>query len=294
MLKNKSAHIAIIIANVVFGLNYVFSKMLVPDYISPMATTVTRVMFASSAFWILALFGSYQKIEKRDLLKLFICGQLGIALNMYLFLKGISLTSPMDSSIIMTLTPLLVLIISVIVLKEIVTKSKLFGIFLGATGAILLITSSGIYGTFGPHQWLGNVISFGSSLVYSMYLVIAKPLMEKYSPLTVMRWVFTFGMLTLLPIGCMDFIQTDWSAFDLKGIGLLAYMLIGATFITFLCIAYGLSKVRSTTVSIYNYSQPVIASFLTIFLGIDRLSPQILFCSALVFSGVYLVVRGKK
>jgi drug/metabolite transporter (DMT)-like permease len=294
MLKNKSAHIAILTANLVFGVNYVFSKMLVPDYISPMATTVTRVMFAALAFWTLAMLGNYQKVEKRDLLKLFICGQLGVTLNMYLFLKGISLTSPMDSSIIMTLTPLLVLIISAIVLKEAITKNKIFGIILGATGAILLITSSGISGSFGPNQWLGNVISFGSSLAYSLYLVIAKPLMGKYNPLTVMRWIFTFGAMVLVPIGCVDFVETNWSAFDFKGIVLLAYMLIGATFVTFLCIAYGLSKVRSTTVSIYNYSQPVIASFLAILLGIDRLSPQILLCAGLVFSGVYLVVRGKK
>ena len=294
MFKNKYAHLAIITANVIFGLNYVFSKMLVPEYLSPMSTTVTRVLFATLAFWTLVIFGNYEKIEKRDLLKLFICGQLGISLNMYLFLKGISLTSPMDSSIIMTLTPLLVLIISAIVLKEAITNRKIFGIFLGATGAILLITSSGFYGTFGPHQWLGNVISFGSSLVYSVYLVIAKPLMEKYNPLTVMRWVFTFGLITIIPIGALDFLQTDWSGFDMKGIGLLAYMLIGATFVTFLCIAYALSKLRSSTVSIYNYSQPVIASLMTVFLGMDRLSPQILFCAALVFSGVYLVVKSKK
>ncbi|MDR0438155.1 MAG: DMT family transporter [Bacteroidales bacterium] len=294
MLKNKSAHIAILTANVVFGVNYVFSKMLVPEYMSPMATTVTRVVFAVLAFWTIAMIGNYQKVEKRDLLKLFICGQLGITLNMYLFIKGLTFTSPMDSSIIMTLTPLLVLIISAIVLKETITKNKIFGIILGATGAILLITSSGISSTFGPNQWLGNVISFGSSLAYSIYLVLAKPLMEKYNPLTVMRWIFTFAAMVLVPIGCADLFQTNWSAFDFKGIGLLTYMLIGATFITYLCIAYGLKKVRSTTVSIYNYSQPVIASFLAIMLGIDRLSPEILFCAGLVFSGVYLVVRGKK
>jgi drug/metabolite transporter (DMT)-like permease len=294
MRQNKSAHIAIIIANIIFGVNYVFSKMLVPDYISPMATTVTRVIFAVLAFWTLAMFGNYQKIEKRDLLKLFICGQLCVTVNMYLFLKGISLTSPMDSSIIMTLTPVLVLIISAILLKEAITKRKILGIVLGAAGAILLISSSSIHGTFGQNQWLGNVISFGSSLSYSVYLVIVKPLMEKYNPTTVMRWIFTFAAMVLIPIGCVDFVGTNWSAFDLKGVGLLAYLLIGATFVTFLCIAYGLSKVRSTTVSIYNYSQPVIASFLTILLGIDRLSPQFLFCASMVFFGVFLVVRGKK
>jgi len=291
MFKNKLAHIAILTANIIFGFNYVFSKMLVPEYMSPMATTVTRTIFAALAFWILAMFGEYQKVDKRDLLKLFICGQLGIAINIYLFLKGISLTSPMDSSIIMTLTPLLVLIFSAIILKETITKHKILGIIFGATGAIWLITSSGFVGTFGPYQWLGNVISFGSTVAYSMYLIIVKPLMEKYSPLTVMRWIFTFGAVTLVPIGFVDFLQTDWSGFDVKGIGLLAYMLIGATFVTYLCIAYALSKVRPTTVSIYNYSQPVIASFLTVFLGMDQLSPQILLCAGLVFLGVYLVVR---
>jgi len=294
MLKNKSAHTAILIANIIFGLNYVFSKMLVPDYMSPMATTVARVIFAVIAFWAIAMIGKYRKIEKRDLLRFFILGQLGVSLNMYLFLKGISFTSPMDSSIIMTLTPLLVLITSAIVLKEVVTKHKIFGIILGATGAILLIASSGVYGTYGPNQWWGNILTFASSLSYSVYLVLAKPLMEKYGPFTVLRWVFTFGAVALIPIGCMDFVQTNWSAFDSKGVGLLAFMLIGATLITYLCISHGLSKVRPTTVSIYNYSQPVIASLLTVFLGIDRLSPQLLFCAALVFSGVYLVVRGKK
>ncbi|MCL2414120.1 MAG: DMT family transporter [Bacteroidales bacterium] len=294
MLKNKSAHAAIIVANLVFGVNYVFSRMLVLDYISPMATTVARVLFAMVMFWGFALFGSYQKVEKRDLLKLFICGQLGVSLNIFLFLKGISYTSPMDSSVIMTLTPLLVLLISAIVLKESITRNKILGIIFGGTGAILLITSSGVHGTFGPHQWLGNVLSFGSALAYSIYLVIVKPLMEKYSPLTVVRWIFTFAAITVIPIGGMDFLQTNWAAFDAKGVALLAYMLIGATFITYLCIAYGLRKLRSTTVGIYNYSQPVIASLLTVLLGIDRLSPQFLLCAALVFSGVYLVVKGKK
>jgi len=294
MLKNKSAHAAIIVANLVFGANYVFSRMLVVDYISPMATTVARVVFAVAAFWAIALFGNYQKVEKRDLLKLFICGQLGISLNIFLFLKGISYTSPLDSSIIMTLTPLLVLLISAIVLKEAITRNKVLGIILGGAGAILLITSSGVHGTFGPYQWFGNVLSFGSSLAYSIYLVVAKPLMEKYNPLTVVRWIFTFAAVTLIPIGGLEFIQTDWSGFDARGVGLLAYMLIGATFITYLCIAYGLSKVRSTTVGIYNYSQPVIASLLAVMLGMDHISPQFLLCAALVFSGVYLVVKGKK
>jgi drug/metabolite transporter (DMT)-like permease len=259
-----------------------------------MATTVARVAFVATMFWIIAMFGNNQKVEKRDLLKLFICGQLGVSLNMFLFLKGISYTSPMDSSIIMTLTPLLVLIISAFVLKEAITKNKIFGIILGATGAILLIMSSSVYGVFGHNQWLGNVITFGSSLSYSVYLVIAKPLMEKYNPITVMRWIFTFGAMVIVPIGCMDLVQTNWSAFDIKGVGLLAFMLVGATLVTFLCISYGLSKVRSTTVSIYNYSQPVIASVLTVLLGIDRLSLQTVLCAGLVFAGVYLVVRGKK
>jgi len=194
----------------------------------------------------------------------------------------------------MTLTPLLVLLISAIVLKETITRNKVFGIILGGMGAILLITSSGVHGTFGPYQWLGNLLSFGSSLAYSLYLVVAKPLIEKYDPLTVVRWIFTFAAVTVIPIGGMDFLQTDWSGFDAQGIGLLAYMLVGATFITYLCIAYGLRRLRSTTVGIYNYSQPVIASLLTISLGIDRLSPQFLLCAALVLSGVYLVVKEKK
>ena len=294
MLKNKSAHIAILIANVAFGVNYVFSQVLVQGYISPMAATTARVLFAAIMFWVVAMFRDYQKVERGDLLKLFICGQLGASLNMYFFLKGIVYTSPMDASIIMTLTPLLVLVISAMVLREAITRNKIVGIILGATGAIWLIMSSSMYGTFGQNQWLGNVLCFGSALSYSVYLVIAKPLMNKYTPLTVLRWIFTFGAVTLVPMGAVDLVKTDWSGFDVQATILFAYMLVGVTFMTYLFIAYALSKVRSTTVSIYNYSQPVIASFLTVLLGIDRLSVQFLMCAALVFFGVFLVVRGKR
>ncbi len=294
MPKNKSAHIAIFVANVLFGGNYVVSKVLVPDYISPMAATTARVLFATIMFWTIALFGNHEKVDKRDLLKLFICGQLGVTLNMFLFLKSITFTSPMDSSIIMTLTPLLVLVISAIVMKEAITRNKIIGIILGATGAILLIMSSSVHGTQGANQWLGNMLSFGSSLAYSIYLVVAKPLMEKYRPLTVMRWIFTSGALALVPLSASDLFQTHWEMFDADAIASFAFILIGATFITYLCIAYGLSKVRPTTVSIYNYLQPVIASLLTIMLGFDKLTLQTMLCAALVFSGVYMVVRRKR
>ena len=257
-MKNNilKAHLALLGANVIYGANYLIAKGVMPNKIGPSAFIFLRIVGAGLLFWIIKSFIK-EKIEKKDFLRLLFCGLLGVAANQLLFFHGLNLTSPIDASIIITAIPIVVLIFSAIILKEKITKNKLLGLAIGGTGAVLLIW----YGNSakGTSSLLGNLLIFLNACSYGLYLVLVKPLMKKYSPLTVISWVFLFGFFFMFPFGIPDILQTDFSAFTMQTYIAVAFVIIGTTFLAYLFNIYALKSIAPSVASSYVYLQPAVS-----------------------------------
>ena len=270
-----------------------------PDKIGASAFVFLRILFAGILFWIIKSFVK-EKVAKKDFILLIFCGLFGITTNMLLFFHGLSMTSPIDASIIMTTTPVLVLILSVFILKERLTTNKIIGITIGALGAILLIW----YGekAIGTSSSAGNFFIFLNACSYSLYLVLVKPLMLKYKPFTVISWVFLFGFLFMFPFGIGDLLATNFSAFTTHTYLTITFVIIGTTFLTYLFNVYALTIVSPSVNGSYIYLQPVI-SFLMVGLyaylfnhteySQDINGVKIISC-ILVVIGVYLISKKSK
>ena len=264
--EKLKGHLLILAANILFAINMPVSKYLLPEHVQPEALTSMRMSFACVMFWITSLFVPYEKVPLKDLGLLCLCALCGVGLNQGLFIWGLNTTSPVDASIIATAVPIFVMILAALILKEPITRMKTFGVLLGICGAISLILQS----TQGSNQASslgGNLLITVSGFMYSIYLVVSKPLTLKYSSVTMMKWMFLFSTLITLPFG--------------------------ATFVPYLLIPLALKRIRPTTVSMYNYIQPIVASFIAVFIGQDSFSVTKLVSAALVFSGVYLVTQSK-
>lgn len=283
------ANLSIIGANILFGINYSIAKGVMPDHLKPGGFTLLRIITASTLFYLISQFAPrFEKIERKDYFRFLLAGLTGVSLNQLLFLHGLNLSSPIDSSIISTLNPAMVMLIAFMAIGEKINFTKILGLIVGASGALMLIFGRG-NADFGSEHFFGNILLFFNTLFYASYLVIVKPLMSKYSPVTVMRGVFTVGFFAILPFGFTDLTQTDWSKIPLSIYGAIIFVLLGPTFLAYLLNSWGLRHVQTSTVSIYIYSQPVIATVVSAILGQDTLDAQKIIAALLVFAGVYLV-----
>jgi len=299
MLKDKivKAHLSIIGANLFFGINYAIAKGVMPNFLKPNGFTLMRIATAFTLFFLLSLFLKKEKIQRSDYPRFLAAGFLGVAFNQFIFLNGLNFTSPIDSSIIVTINPILVMIIASMAIGERITIMRVFGMAVGASGALLIILNRGVI-SFSSEHFLGNIMIFLSTFAYAGYLVVAKPLMQKYDPITVMKGVFLVGLLFVVPLGFKDLINNSWSVIPVSIWGSIFFVLLGSTFLAYLLMSWGLRQVRATTVSIYNYTQPVIASFVAVIIGQDVIDTPKIIATVMVFVGVYLVSRpslkGKK
>lgn len=262
MIKNTTkAHVALLGANLIYGANYIIAKGIMPDKISPNAFVFIRLACCVVLFWGIKFLFVKEKVERKDFLRLAGCGLLGAAANMLFFFHGINLTSPVDASIIMTVTPVIVLIYSFFILKERITKNKLIGITIAGIGAIFLI----LYGNkaSGTSSFLGNLFVFLNASSYGLYLVLAKTLMRKYNAITVISWMFLFGLFFVSPITFSDFINTNFESFTTNTYVVIGYVVLFTTFFAYLFNVYALNYVSPSVTSSYIYLQPVI-SFLMV------------------------------
>jgi len=210
-----------------------------------------------------------------------------------LFFEGLNLTTPINAAVIMVTNPILVLIMGALLAAERITKRKMLGIALGATGAISLITYGGAV-ELNPNHFWGNIMVLINAASYGVYLVMVKPLMEKYKPITVISWVFLFGFLFVIPFGWTDFQSIQWSQMPSDVLYKVAFVVMGTTFMAYLLNIYGLKTLNPSTVSTYIYLQPVLASMVAILAGSDSLSPIKIMAALIIFGGVYLVSVGPK
>jgi len=291
MNPNLKAHLALLGANLIYGINYTVAKDIMPDFITPFGLVFCRVIGALSLFWIVHSF-NYEKIERKDFLLLAACGVFGVFANQLMFLYGLDNTTPINAGIIMTSNPILVLIASAIILKNKITLTKVEGIALGIGGALLLLLFKKDF-SFGSDTIKGDIFIFLNAMSYGIYLVLAVPLMRKYKPITVIKWVFTFGFILVFPFGVGEFTAIVWTSFSLKIWLEVGFVVLFTTFFAYLLNIYGLKKLNPSTVSTYIYLQPLLAAGFAIWAGKDSLDWIKIVAAILIFSGVYLVSKTK-
>ena len=286
---------AIFAANILFGINIPIAKTLMPEWIDPVGLTFLRMSFGALAFWLVSVFTLNEKVSKKDLLILFFCAILGTTVNQLTFIEGLGMTSPIDAGLIVTLNPMMVMLISALVLREPITSKKAGGVLVGACGALLIIWQSYTTGTGVGSSMLGNLLCFLSVVSYATYLVISKPIAQRYSPVTLMKWMFLFSTILMVPFSMQEVVNAKLfsSETTFSALSSLFYVVFCATFLAYLFIPIALKRIRPTTISMYNYAQPLIAAALAIFMGQDKLTWDKPVAALLVFTGVYLVTQSK-
>lgn len=289
-MKSRSLAIAaLLMVQILYGLNYTFAKIVFNDnYISPLAFVVLRVAGAAILFWIISLFLPKEKIQKKDYFKFILAAIFGVGINMILFLKGLELTTPIHASAIMTITPITILILSAIVLKEQVTNLKILGVIL-ALGGALALTIYGKSTRTADNVSLGNTFIFLNAISYSIYVILIKQLSAKYHPFTFIKWLFLFGFIFVLPFGISELSVIQWQSFTPSITFAVLFVIVGATFGTYLLNPLALTKLKASTVGVFIYLQPVIAGLFAIFMGIDTIDSVKIIAMIFIFLGVYIV-----
>ena len=294
LTKIVLAHIYLFVANLIYAVNYTFAKDVMPNFIQPSGFILLRVTGAVTLFLIFYFLFVNERVEKKDIIRLAICGVFGVAINQLLFFEGLNLTTPINAAIIMTINPVLVIIMSALILFEKINLRKGVGIALGLVGASTLILNGGSV-SGNTNYTLGNMFVFVNAASYGLYLVLVKPMMQKYHPMTVMFYVFGFGLLYVLPFGYTELMAVDWLSFPPIIIWEVLFVVICTTVIAYLLNSSALKLLNPSTVSIYIYLQPVLATLFAIFRGADTIDEMKIVSAIIIFVGVYLVsVRSLK
>lgn len=290
-------HLLIFTANLIFGINYPISKWLLDGRLTPEFQTLSRMVAACILFWGISFFLPKEKLSLKEIAVLFACSLCGIAGNQSLFVWGLSMTSPIDASVITTGTPIIVMLFASVFLREPITWLKTTGVLIGASGAIgLVLLSADGSKTASASSLAGNLCILGSSIIYALYFVFSKPISEKYQAVTMMKWMFLFAVLEVAPLTLPAILRPNGMFIvpaDGATIAALAYVLIGATFLAYLLIPMAVRRIRPTSASMYNYVQPIVACALAIVIAQDRFTWAKLLAALTVFLGVYMVTRSK-
>ena len=294
MNQRSIALILVSIATLIYGVTFTIAKDVMPLYVKPYAFILLRVSGATAVFWIAGLFVNSQKIAKEDYKKIILASFFGIALNMLCFFKGLSLTTPISASVMMVTSPIMVLIFSSILLKEKIIKRKIIGVFVGFIGKILLIVYVNNSEDNATNSTLGNFLVFVNAASYGLYLVLVKKLISKYNPITFIKWFYLFGLILVIPFSFSEFIEISWTTMPTDIYLKVGFVILFTTCITYLFNIYGLSKLKPTTVGVFIYLQPVIATIFALSMGSDSLNLVKMGASVIIFSGVYLVTKQPK
>ena len=298
-MKSRRAvgHIACFAAYAIFGVNIITCKDLTAgQVITPLGIFSLRALGAGSIFWLLSVIlpsARREKVALRDLPLILLASFLGFFITQMTFLMAIPQVTPMTCSIISSLSPVYTMFIAAGAIKEPVTLKKAAGVAVSLIGIILLIINS-VHGSGASESTpLGIVLLFANGLSFSLYLGIFKPLISRYSVITFMKWIFLFAALMSLPFSARELICLDWASIPRISYAELAFLIIFATFISYFLIPVGQKALRPTLVSMYSYVQPIIATLISICIGMDMLSWQKILSAILVFAGVIIVSRSK-
>lgn len=281
-------------ASTIYGVSFTIAKDVMPLYIQPHGFIVLRVSGAMLLFWLISLSIPKEKIIYNDFIRIFFMGFFGVALNMLTFFTGLSLTTPINGAVIMTTTPIIVLLFSFIILRDKITSRKIFGILIGMIGAIALITYGPKAEFNAPNIKWGNFLVFVNAASYGLYLIVAKPLLKKYHPFHLIKWMYLMGFVMVLPFGLFDVLQADWGTMPTMALSKIGFIVFFTTFLTYLFNIVALKHLKATTLSVFLYLQPLVATVYAIFVGSDTITAIKLVAASFIFLGVYLVSFRKK
>ncbi len=294
MSKKSFAFLAAFLVQVFYGVTYTFANDVIDrNYIQPYGFILLRIMGATVLFWLVGLFMPKEKIASKDYLTFIVAAFFGVTLNMLTFFKGLSYTTPINASVIMVVVPIVVLLLSSFLLKEKVTNIKILGIITGLVGAIVLT----VYGKSSQENdniLLGNFLVFINAISYSIYIIIVKKLTDKYHPFTFIKWLFLFGLIMVFPFGFSELQAVNWTSFNNYTYFSVAFVIVAATFGTYILNPLALRQLKASTVSTFLYLQPVIATIFAVSMGSDSFNTVKLIAAVLIFIGVYLVSKPNK
>lgn len=297
MQKKILPLLAATVATTIYGLNHTIAKMVMPIYIGSLGLVLLRVLGATIIFWTIGLFFKSKPIEKKDRFTIIKCGLFGMSINIAAFIAGLDYSTPVNSSILIIISPIFVVILSFFIFRNKINLLKILGIIMGFIGALILILSADSNSSVGRNIPLGNFLFIVNSISYAYYLIIVKPMAQKYDLITLFKWLFLIGLIFNFPLGINQFTDVNWSSLPVKEAILpMAFVVICTTVMTYFLNGYALSKITSTEVAVFMYLQPIIGIVFAIFTKSDTISLTIIIASILIFIGVYLtsVMKQKK
>ncbi len=289
MSKRNLALIGATLVSLIYGVTFTIAKDVMPTFVEPYGFIVLRVGGSVVLFWAVSFFGPKEKIALNDFPRIIAAAFFGVALNMLTFFKGLNYTSPIMGAVLMVTTPMIVLVLSAILMKERMKKRTVFGLILGLVGTATLI----LYGKSmlnAPNATLGNILVFINAISYGFYLIIVKKLMDKYNAFTFVKWIYTFGFIMVLPFGWNEFHAIDFVNLPTDISWKIGFVIVFSTFFTYLL---SMRELKPTTVAVFIYLQPLFATIFAISLGKDELSWVKISAAVLIFIGVYLVTQKK-
>jgi drug/metabolite transporter (DMT)-like permease len=292
MSKRNLALIGATIVSIIYGVTFTIAKDVMPKYIDAYGFILLRVGGSMLLFWLVWLFMPKEKIAINDFPRIAAAAFFGVAFNMLTFFKGLSLTSPISAAVIMVSTPMIVLVLSAIIVKERMKKRMIFGIILGLIGTASLILYGKSIGDT-SQSGLGNFLVLVNAISYGFYLIIVKKLMNKYNAFTFVKWIYLFGFIMVLPFGWGQFTAVDWAIVPTGIYWKIGFVVVISTFLTYLLNLLSMKELKPTTVAVFIYLQPLFATVFAISLGKDTLSLVKIGSALLIFSGVYLVTYKK-
>ncbi|MEO7307971.1 MAG: DMT family transporter [Ferruginibacter sp.] len=295
MNKRAIAHIALIFTNLFFAINLTAVKHLTNLQLAkPFGINIVRVGVSVLLFWVLYLLKPINiKIEKADRMRLLLCAITGIAINQLFFLKGLSLTYPIHAALLLLITPILIVFIAAWVLKERLGLLKVTGLALGILGALVLVLAKDSYGD-GDNVLLGDIFIIVNAVSYTFYFILVKPLMLKYDPIVILRWVFTIGLFLVVPFGWVEFTEIPWDRYTAIDITSMGLIVLSGTFLAYLFNLYGIKILGASVAGFYIYTQPVFAALIAMLFLHEHLAMYKIIAALLIFSGVYLANKKNK
>lgn len=301
MSKRNWALLAAMTVSVIYGVSFTVAKDVMPFYVKPYGFILLRVFGTTVLFWIISFFLVFlqqrkgiekENIQWQDFPRIIAAAFFGVALNMLTFFKGLSFTSPISAAVIMVTTPIIVLILSAIIIKEKVKARKIFGILLGLFGTGFLILYGKEVGNT-TNASLGNLLVFINAVSYAFYLIIVKKLMDKYNAFSFVKWIYLFGLLMVIPFGWQEYQAIQWSVIPNSILVEILFVVVFTTFFTYLLNLVSMRELKPTTVAVFIYLQPLFATIFAISLGKDTLTWVKIISAVLIFVGVYLVTQKK-
>lgn len=285
--------IAATLVSVIYGVTFTIAKDVMPAYIEPYGFILARVAGSTILFWLVYLLIPNRHIALADFPRIIAAAFFGVAFNMLTFFKGLSYTSPIMGAVLMVTTPIIVLIFSAILINEKLKLSRITGILLGLTGTAILILYGKSVGD-APNAAFGNFLVFVNAASYAVYLIIVKKLMDKYNAFAFVPWIYTFGLLMVLPFGWNEFMAVEWKYMPDDIVMKTVFIVVISTFLTYLLNLVSMRELKPTAVAVFIYLQPLFATVFAVSLGKDDVNFVKIISAILVFAGVYLVTKKSK